>query len=82
MKTTLLEGQKMVMFLPRITLYNGGGWELSKTYYDILYIHHLKVVWIGHFVTQQADVTFHTTVLAFNFSTLIGNGKAGVTLVI
>lgn len=82
MKTTLLEGQKMVMFLPPITLYNGVGWELSKTYYDILYIRHLKVLWVGHFIKQQADVTFHITVLAFNFSTLIGNGKAGVMLVI
>lgn len=72
----------MVMFLPPINLYNGGGWELSKTYYDIPYIRHLKVVRIGHFVKQQADVTFHITVLAFNFSTVIGNGKAGVMLVI
>lgn len=52
METTLLERQKTVMFLPQIPLYNGGGWELSKTYYDVLYIHHLKVVWIGHFVKQ------------------------------
>lgn len=70
------------MFLPPIALYNGGGWEQSKTYYDTLYICHLKVVWIGHFVKQQADVTFHITVLAFNFPTLAGNGKAGVTSMI
>ena len=82
MKTTLLEGKRMVMLLPPITMYKRGGWELSRTYYDILYIRHLKVVWIGHLIKQQADIMFHITVLAFTFSALIGNGKAGVMLVI
>lgn len=78
---TPLEGQKMVMFLPPVTLYHRGGWELSKTYCDILYICHMKVVWLGHSAKQQADVTFQILVLAFNFFTLLGNGKAGVMLV-